>query len=417
MGFRKPGHYGRRCAATPSEVAVRGGARADGDAKLRSRAAERASIRARPVLAIALAAAVLAPAGVRWAGSGAALAQAAGAGQPLLPNVVHPAVVRVMAADRDGFSLGSGTLVAVSDHHGLVVTNWHVVRDAAGPIVVAFPNGFRSAASVLKTDQEWDLAALAVWRPNVEPVPLASLPPRPGEPLTIAGYGSGQYRMITGRCTQYVSPGYHQPFEMVELSAPARQGDSGGPIFNSRGELAGVLFGTAAGQTSGSYCGRVRAFLTSVREDFFRLRPNPALYAQQPVANPQPAVNPSPAAAASRVAPSGVPSAANVATDPHPGAMPQGAQVAANRSASPAAAISSGDAGWTSASAEPATPDPFASLQAANPSDALVSEPSTLWNDAKNYLAVVGVGAILFHAFKFLAAAGLSKNRRRRYYY
>jgi S1-C subfamily serine protease len=283
--------------------------------------------------------------------------------------------------------------------------------------VVAFPNGFRSAASVLRTDQDWDLAALAIWRPNVAPVPLASLPPRPGEPLTIAGYGSGQYRMITGRCTQYVSPGYHQPFEMVELSAPARQGDSGGPIFNSRGELAGVLFGTAAGQTSGSYCGRVRAFLTSVRDQFFRLQPNPALYAQQPVANPQPTANPSPAAPASPVAASSGPGTANMAANPQPGPMPQGSQVAASRSAPPAAAIASGDTGWTSASAQPAASDPLAVLQAAVSSELLASEPSTLWNDAKNYLAVVGVGAILFHALKFLTAAGWSRNRRRRLYY
>jgi hypothetical protein len=82
--------------------------------------------------------------------------------------------------------------------------------------------------------------------------------------LTIAGYGSGQYREATGPCTQYVAPGLEFPYEMVELAASARQGDSGGPIFNSRGELAGVLFGEGNGRTSGSYCGRVRWFLTSI---------------------------------------------------------------------------------------------------------------------------------------------------------
>lgn len=365
-----------------------------------------------------LGAAVLTALGIRPAGPGLAWSQVAGAGRPLSPNGMHPAVVRVMAADRDGFSLGSGTLVAVSDHHGLVVTNWHVVRDAAGPIVVAFPNGFRSAASVLRTDQDWDLAALAIWRPNVSPVPLANLPPQPGEPLTIAGYGSGQYRMMTGRCTQYVSPGRNQPFEMVELSAPARQGDSGGPIFNSRGELAGVLFGTAAGQTSGSYCGRVRMFLTSVRDDFFRLRPNPALYAQQPVANPEPTATPSTLATSSPVATGNVPVAANtVAASARPGPNPEGRQVQAGRPVPPAAAIPSGDPGWTTAIAQSAGEEPLVSLQAAPIADPLASSPSTLWNDAKNYLAAIGVGAVLLHAMKFLMAAGLSGNRRRRRYY
>lgn len=204
--------------------------------------------------------------------------------QPAKPP--HPAVVRIIAPSGNSLSLGSGALVAVAGQHGLVVTNWHVVRDATGIIQVAFPDGFRSPALVLKTDAEWDLAALAIWRPRVEPIPLAAQAPRPGEPLTIAGYGSGVYREVTGRCTQYVAPGVNQPFEMVELSARARQGDSGGPILNARGELAGVLFGASFRETTGSYCGRVRQFLASVADEFQRLQPVDTLLARAPLAAP-----------------------------------------------------------------------------------------------------------------------------------
>jgi|GEM_PF-872932 len=176
----------------------------------------------------------------------------------------HPAVVRVVVHERGGMSLGSGVLVAVQGDYGLVLTNWHVVRDAAGPISVVFPDGFRSGATILKADSEWDLAALAIWRPLVEPIPLAADMPRLGEPLTIVGYGNGQYRAATGRCLQYLSPARNAPPEMIELSVAARQGDSGGPILNSRGELAGVLFGASWGRTAGSSCRRVRTFLASL---------------------------------------------------------------------------------------------------------------------------------------------------------
>lgn len=176
----------------------------------------------------------------------------------------HPAVVRVIVPERDGTSYGSGTLVDVNGQYGLVLTNWHVVADGTGPVSVVFANGFRSAAQVAKLDRDWDLAALVVWKTDVQPVKLATAAPRPGEWLTIAGYGSGSYRASAGQCTQYVSPGTNLPAEMVELSTAARQGDSGGPIFNSRGELAGVLFGAGGGTTSGSYCGRVNQFLASV---------------------------------------------------------------------------------------------------------------------------------------------------------
>ncbi len=178
----------------------------------------------------------------------------------------HPAVVRVVVSEGQTMSLGSGTLVAVQGRHGLIVTNWHVVRDARGPINVVFPDGFRSGASVLATDADWDLAALAIWRPNVEPVRVSHRPPQVDDVLTIAGYGSGNYRSASGRCVQYIAPGGNHPFEMLELSASARDGDSGGPIFNAQGELAGVLFGAARGRTAGSYCGRVQWFLNSVSE-------------------------------------------------------------------------------------------------------------------------------------------------------
>jgi len=175
-----------------------------------------------------------------------------------------PAVARIVVPEKDGVSYGSGTLIDARGQFGLVVSNWHVVRDAAGQITVEFPDGFKSPAEVVKTDKDWDLAALSIYRPRVSPVPVTAIAPQPGETLTIGGYGSGDWRIVNGRCTQYLAPGIDFPHEMVELAAEARQGDSGGPILNQRGELAGVLFGSGPGYTSGSYGGRVLQFLATV---------------------------------------------------------------------------------------------------------------------------------------------------------
>tara|TARA_Y100001960_G_scaffold83163_1_gene88793 strand:+ start:72 stop:1709 length:1638 start_codon:yes stop_codon:yes gene_type:complete len=183
---------------------------------------------------------------------------------PFSPHKPHPAVVRIMAVEANGVSFGSGTLIYRQNKMGLVVTNWHVVRDSPSEIIVTFPNGFRSSAKIAKGDAEWDLAALLVWTPDIEPVRITDTPPRPGDELTIAGYGSGVYRAVSGTCAQYVAPSLNKPHEMVELNAVARQGDSGGPILNTNGELAGVLFGASWRTTSGSYSGRVKTFLDPV---------------------------------------------------------------------------------------------------------------------------------------------------------
>jgi hypothetical protein len=304
----------------------------------------------------------------------------------------HPAVVRVMSPLAGGAAFGSGTLVAANRNCGLVVTNWHVVRDAAGQILVTFPDGFRSGATVLRVDRDWDLAALVVWRPIAAPVMLSADAPRPGDLLTIAGYGSGDYRTASGRCTQYVAPGTNRPFEMVELSAAARNGDSGGPIFNSRGEVAGVLFGSAWGRTTGSYCGRVRWFLGPIIDDFRRADAlwiaqqlpvsvgpgSPQVSSYLPPGGPMPA-RPAQGAAA----PSPVTAAIG---SPQPPAMtPPGARV------QPAAAA-------------PLWPPPTVAPAAA--SEAPEPQGSTRLDQIKTVLAAIGGFLLLFHALRLLGSLG-----------
>jgi hypothetical protein len=176
----------------------------------------------------------------------------------------HPAVARIRSLESNATSFGSGTLIYRQAKQGILITNYHVIKDAQDDILVTFPSGFRSSAKVVATDPRWDLAALLIWAPEIQPVVITDNPAKPGDTLTIAGYGSGRYQASSGVCSQYVSPGINQPREMVELRTVARQGDSGGPIFNQHGELAGVLFGAGWRTTAGSYSGRVKKFLLPV---------------------------------------------------------------------------------------------------------------------------------------------------------
>jgi hypothetical protein len=207
---------------------------------------------------------------------------AVGSARAAIASAPHAAVARIIVPERSATSYGTGTLIDVRDQYGLVVTNWHVVRDASAPPEVVFPNGFRCQARPLKLDANWDLAALVIWRPPIEPVAISREPPRPGDRLTICGYGQGEYRAVSGRCTQYYAPRVDFPHELLELDVEARQGDSGGPIFNEQGELAGVLFGAGRGTTMGSYGGRVHSFLTSLAPDIGQAPPQQVVTASPP---------------------------------------------------------------------------------------------------------------------------------------
>ncbi|MEX0670344.1 MAG: serine protease [Pirellulales bacterium] len=191
----------------------------------------------------------------------------------LTGHTPHPAVARIVAPESSGTSLGSGVLVDVNRSQGLVLTNWHVIRDSRSAVLVQFPDGFQSAGTVVRWDEAWDLAAIVIWKPAATPIAIAETPPRIGERLTIAGLGRGVYREESGECTEYLSPGTGYAKEFVELKASARQGDSGGPILNEQRQLAGVLFGQNEGRTVGSCSTRVRTFLGTVGSKGFTPMP------------------------------------------------------------------------------------------------------------------------------------------------
>lgn len=176
----------------------------------------------------------------------------------------HPAVARIIVPERKSAALGSGTLIAKTTQHGYLITNWHVVREASNGALVVFANGTQAHGKILRTDKDWDLALVQIPSPAMEPLSISATVPQVGEQLWIAGYGSGEFLLQAGLCSQFLAPYPEWPLELVEVGAAARQGDSGGPILNSRGELAGVLFGQGQGYTMGAYGGRVLQFLNQV---------------------------------------------------------------------------------------------------------------------------------------------------------
>ena len=204
---------------------------------------------------------------VLWLLSGTAAGQCVNGMCPVAPTAPakHPAVARIVNQKQDGRYLGSGTLVEKDDARGLIVTCAHLFRDGVGRVTVAFADGRVFDANVLATDRQWDLAALEIAPPAASPVEIAAEAPQPGEWLQSCGYGAdGRYRCNQGQARGYVQTVGTSGPETLELSGSARQGDSGGPVFNRQGQLAAVLWGTDGRTVGGTYCGRVRAFLAGV---------------------------------------------------------------------------------------------------------------------------------------------------------
>jgi hypothetical protein len=186
-------------------------------------------------------------------------------------------------------TLGSGTLVARDQSIGLVLTCAHLFDESPQKIVVAFPGGGQFAAKVVEVDHDQDLAALAIRRPDVEPLPVAS-----GDPsgaLVACGFGpNGTFRGIQGNITG-IATAVGAAYASTTIAGAVRPGDSGGGVLNVSGQVVGVVWGQRDGLTYAT-CGRpVCDFLIRARDKVFAK----VTVANKPVST-APAASPNPPA-------------------------------------------------------------------------------------------------------------------------
>jgi len=182
------------------------------------------------------------------------------------------AVCRIRAYDHAGQpSIGSGVLVRYRGQL-VVLTARHVVRGAAR-IVVWLATGKTHPARQLAYDGTWDCAVLKIG--EVEGVTPAEMVfgdeamQKPDSRLESCGYGGdGKLAVNSGLFLGYRrSPRTNGgPTDWMAISGRARGGDSGGPIFDSAGRVAGILWGTNGTEVVGTQVGRLQLVLNRAIE-------------------------------------------------------------------------------------------------------------------------------------------------------
>ena len=170
----------------------------------------------------------------------------------------------------------------------VVLTARHVVRDAR-TIVVRLVTGKEHTARVLVTSQ-WDCTVLQLDGDpvGVEPAKMElgeAAVFHAGDRLTSCGYGGLETKLAanTGLFVGYrrgASDGDGHD-DWFEMSGPARQGDSGGPIFNERGRVVGILWGTDGKTVIGVQAGRLHVALQEATK-FYRQQADSAGPAPRP---------------------------------------------------------------------------------------------------------------------------------------
>ncbi|WP_426110050.1 DegQ family serine endoprotease [Massilia sp. PWRC2] len=150
-----------------------------------------------------------------------------------------PQAPRGQQRERPVFGAGSGFIVSAD---GIIMTNAHVVRDAK-EVTVKLQDRREYRARVLGSDPKTDVAVLKIDAKNLPVVPTGdSKQLKVGEWVLAIGSPFGLDSTVTagvvsakGRSLQDDS---NVPF--IQTDVAVNPGNSGGPLFNTRGEVVGI---------------------------------------------------------------------------------------------------------------------------------------------------------------------------------
>jgi serine protease Do len=133
---------------------------------------------------------------------------------------------------------GSGFIVSPD---GIILTNAHVVRDA-NEVTVKLQDRREYRAKVLGSDPKTDVAVLKIDAKNLPVVPIGnSRNLQVGEWVLAIGSPYGLESTVTAGVVSAKGralPGDSVPF--IQTDVAVNPGNSGGPLFNTRGEVVGI---------------------------------------------------------------------------------------------------------------------------------------------------------------------------------
>ena len=139
-------------------------------------------------------------------------------------------------------SAGSGFVLSKD---GYIVTNNHVVADA-NTVKVTMYNGDTYDAAIIGTDSDYDIAVIKVDSTDLQPVTLGSSDNlNVGDRVLAIGNPLGELTFsMSGGMVSSVNRAINvngTPFNMIQTDASINPGNSGGPLFNSYGEVVGIV--------------------------------------------------------------------------------------------------------------------------------------------------------------------------------
>ena len=165
----------------------------------------------------------------------------------------QPQSGRYSSRKRGRSNLGSGVII---DKKGYILTNYHVVQNAA-KIYVALNDGRKTQAKLVGSDPETDLAVIQVHFSNLQPARLADSDNlHVGDVVLAIGNPFGLGQTVTQGIISAIgrnTVGINQLEDYIQTDAAINPGNSGGALVNTKGQVIGINTGIYS--HSGGYQG------------------------------------------------------------------------------------------------------------------------------------------------------------------
>jgi putative serine protease PepD len=183
-----------------------------------------------------------------------------------IASLVTPSVVSIKVTTTSGSGNGSGSIYKSSATSSYVITNNHVVADAAtgGTITVELVSGDQYKATIVGRDANYDIAVLKINIGNLPAITLGdSSQVSVGDPVIAIGSPLGLANTVTSgiisslnRPVTTGTAGAESYVNAIQTDAAINPGNSGGALIDAQGRQIGVNSAIAT-LTSGSASGNI----------------------------------------------------------------------------------------------------------------------------------------------------------------
>ncbi len=162
------------------------------------------------------------------------------------------ASVLIKVTTSSGTGSGSGVIYT---QDGYILTNYHVVGADAQSVTVTLFSGEELEAKYIYGDESLDVSVIKIEKNDCSPVEICEDGLNYGEQIIVVGNALGNGFTLT---SGYVSAperevtfsSTYETMTLVQIDAAVNNGNSGGGLFNTAGQLVGIVNAKLSGTTS-----------------------------------------------------------------------------------------------------------------------------------------------------------------------